>query len=82
MALIHWFEHQLEILNIPVHLNTEINKEFILSHEFDVPATYLLGDARQVISCMPYGMHLRWPLEFELESPGYPLVKDSLKFEK
>ncbi len=35
LALIRWFEHQLETLNVSVNLHTRIDRDFILSHEFD-----------------------------------------------
>jgi 2-enoate reductase len=34
-ALVRWFEHQLETLNVPVKLNTPVDRAFVLSHAFD-----------------------------------------------
>jgi len=58
IALIGWFEYQLETLKVPVHLNTDIDKEFILSHSFDAiiiatgsrPKIFSLGDDDNVFT--------------------------------
>lgn len=58
IALMNWFEYQLETLHVPVHLNTEIDKAFILSHAFDAviiatgssPRTFSLGEDENVYS--------------------------------
>ncbi len=56
IALVKWYEHQLELLNVPVHLNTEVQTEQALSGQYDTiivatgsePKTFSLGDDTHV----------------------------------
>lgn len=56
IALVNWFEHQLKTLNVPVTLNSEIDREFILSNSFDAviiatgsrPKIMSFGDDKKV----------------------------------
>jgi len=57
-ALVAWFGHQLETLEVPVNLNTAIDKDFILSNAFDAviiatgstPKKLILGDDTHVFT--------------------------------
>ena len=56
IALAHWYEVQMKKLGIPVHLNSEIGKEDVLSGNYDavilatgsVPKRFSLGDDEKV----------------------------------
>lgn len=58
LALVAWFEHQLETLKVPVSLNTKIDKAYILSNRFDaviiatgsVPKKMTMGDDHRVFT--------------------------------
>jgi 2-enoate reductase len=56
IALAKWYGRQLELLNVPVHLNTEVTKEDILNGDYDTviiatgsqPKVFSLGDDEKV----------------------------------
>lgn len=56
IALADWYAHQMELLGVPVHLNTEVNREMVLSGGYDAvivatgsrPKVFSLGDDEHV----------------------------------
>lgn len=56
IALANWYAGQLDKLQVPVHLNTEVSKEMILSGEYDAviiatgskPKVFFQGESEQV----------------------------------
>ena len=58
IALAKWYGRQLELLNVPVHLNTEVTKEDILKGDYDTviiatgsqPKVFSLGDDDKVFT--------------------------------
>ena len=52
IALADWYTRELDRLNVPVHLNTELTKEYVLEADFDAvimatgsaPKVFSLGD--------------------------------------
>lgn len=56
IALADWYENQLEILQVPVHLHTKVTKEMVLSGNYDtvimatgsLPKVFSLGDDAHV----------------------------------
>ncbi len=56
IALAKWFGRQLELLEVPVHLNTPVNKEMVLAGDYDAvicatgstPKMFSLGDDEKV----------------------------------
>lgn len=58
ILLANWFEHTLEQLNVPVHLNTEVTKEDVLNYGADAviiatgstPRVFSLGDDAKVFT--------------------------------
>lgn len=58
IALAKWYGRQLELLDVPVHLNTEITKEDILNGDYDTviiatgsqPKVFSLGDDSKVFT--------------------------------
>ncbi len=58
LALARWFGRQLELLEVPVHLNTPVDKEMVLAGHYDAvicatgstPKMFSLGDDEKVYS--------------------------------
>jgi len=56
LRLASWYENQLNLLKVPVTLNTKVTKEFVKAHDYDVvivatgsnPKTISLGDDEHV----------------------------------
>ncbi len=56
IALAKWFGRQLELMEVPVHLNTPVNKEMVLAGDYDAvicatgstPKMFSLGDDEKV----------------------------------
>lgn len=60
IALAKWYEEQLNKLEVPVHLNTEVTKEMVLTNAYDVvivatgstPKVFSLGDDENVYTAV------------------------------
>ncbi len=58
IALAKWFGRQLELLDVPMHLNTKVTKEMVLAGDYDAvicatgstPKMFSLGDDEKVYS--------------------------------
>ncbi len=56
LALAKWYEHQLEVLGVEVHMNTEVTKDMVLAGGYDTviiatgstPKVFSLGDDEKV----------------------------------